>query len=156
MYVHVHLYTVHVYYEFSSNHGVQLYDHVFTHFQGNYSINAFYSTPSMYVDALHKAGEVWPVKEDDFFPYADKKCSYMTGYYTSRPALKRYVRLCNSHLQACKQLEAMNNVSTNDRSNSSRTLRECSCVAMVTEVLICCFLFLEHAMGVAQHHDAVT
>ena len=33
----------------------------------------------------------------------------MLGYFTSRPALKGYVRGCNSLLQACKQLEAIHN-----------------------------------------------
>jgi len=30
-----------------------------------------YSTPSDYVDALHKHNVTWPVKYDDMFPYAD-------------------------------------------------------------------------------------
>ena len=83
----------------------------------------FYSTPSMYLDALHKAGETWPLKTDDFFPYADHPHAFWTGYYTSRPALKRYVRLSNNHLQVCKQLEAINKGFV-DGSPSSVTLRE--------------------------------
>ena len=31
------------------------------------------------------------------------------GYFTSRPALKGYVRRCNNQLQVCKQLEAIVN-----------------------------------------------
>ena len=31
----------------------------------------------------------------------------LVGYFTSRPALKGYVREMNSFLQVCKQLEAM-------------------------------------------------
>ena len=64
-----------------------------------------YSTPSIYLDALHAAGETWSVKTDDFFPYADAPWSYWTGYFTSRPALKGYVRTSNNVLQACKQME---------------------------------------------------
>ena len=33
----------------------------------------------------------------------------MLGYFTSRPSIKRYERMCNAHLQACKQLEAVYN-----------------------------------------------
>ena len=35
--------------------------------------------------------------------------SFLSGYFTSRPAIKGYVRMCNAHLQACKQLEAVHN-----------------------------------------------
>ena len=54
----------------------------------NGSVNAMYSTPSIYLDAKQKAGENWTVKYDDFFPYADNPYAYWTGYFTSRPALK--------------------------------------------------------------------
>ena len=62
-------------------------------------MNAFYSTPTLYLDALHKANQTWELKTDDFFPYADCPHCYWTGYFTSRPALKRYVRLNNNLLQ---------------------------------------------------------
>jgi lysosomal alpha-mannosidase len=53
--------------------------------QGNGSkINAFYSTPSCYLKALHEAGQTWTSKSDDFFPYASDPNSYWTGYFTSR------------------------------------------------------------------------
>ncbi|CAI5998616.1 unnamed protein product [Closterium sp. NIES-65] len=61
-------------------------------------VNAFYSTPSIYVDAKHRANESWPVKTGDFFPYADCPHCYWTGYFSSRPAFKRYVRHCSALL----------------------------------------------------------
>lgn len=39
------------------------------------------------------------LKTDDFFPYADNAHDFWTGYFTSRPALKRYERISNSNLQ---------------------------------------------------------
>ena len=42
-------------------------------------INAFYSTPADYVDAKNSYDEAWPLKTDDFFPYADNPTSYWTG-----------------------------------------------------------------------------
>ena len=54
----------------------------------NGSVNAMYSTPSIYLDYKQKAGESWTVKYDDFFPYADNPYAYWTGYFSSRPALK--------------------------------------------------------------------
>ncbi|KAL2347102.1 hypothetical protein Fmac_001102 [Flemingia macrophylla] len=51
-------------------------------------VHALYSTPSIYTDAKHAANEAWPIKTDDYFPYADRVNAYWTGYFTSRPALK--------------------------------------------------------------------
>lgn len=39
------------------------------------------------------------LKTDDFFPYADGPHQFWTGYFTSRPALKRYERLSSNFLQ---------------------------------------------------------
>lgn len=39
------------------------------------------------------------VKTDDFFPYADGPHQFWTGYFTSRPAFKRYERLSSNFLQ---------------------------------------------------------
>ena len=47
-------------------------------------INAFYSTPSCYLKSLNDAGKTWPIKSDDFFPYASDPHAYWTGYFTSR------------------------------------------------------------------------
>ena len=51
----------------------------------NAKYNIFYSTPSIYVKAVHEAqdrlGLVWSLKTDDFFPYADNPWSYWTGSY---------------------------------------------------------------------------
>ena len=47
-------------------------------------INAFYSTPSCYLKSLNDASKTWPIKSDDFFPYASDPHAYWTGYFTSR------------------------------------------------------------------------
>ena len=64
-------------------------------------VNLFYSTPSCYLKALNEAGETWPVKTDDFFPYASDNHAYWTGYFTSRPTFKGTVRKTNTFLQVC-------------------------------------------------------
>ncbi|OVA09673.1 Glycoside hydrolase family 38 [Macleaya cordata] len=97
-------------------------------------INALYSTPSIYTDAKHAANESWPVKSDDFFPYADYPNAYWTGYFTSRPAFKGYVRMMSSYYLAARQLEFFKG-----RSNSGPN----------TDALA-------DALAIAQHHDAVT
>uniref|UniRef100_A0A667WC52 Alpha-mannosidase n=1 Tax=Myripristis murdjan TaxID=586833 RepID=A0A667WC52_9TELE len=76
---------------------------------------------------------------DDFFPYADNAHNFWTGYFTSRPALKRYERLSNSYLQTCNQLEVLGGPFSGSGPfghDDSWTMRR--------------------AMAVAQHHDAVS
>ncbi|KAM8972508.1 lysosomal alpha-mannosidase [Pelodytes ibericus] len=102
-------------------------------------VNVMYSTPSCYLGALNRANLTWPVKMDDFFPYADGAHMFWTGYFTSRPTFKRYERLSNNFLQVCNQLEALTGTSARNGpygTGNSTVLRR--------------------AMGVAQHHDAIT
>ncbi|KAL7642128.1 UNVERIFIED_CONTAM: hypothetical protein RMT77_006688 [Armadillidium vulgare] len=96
-------------------------------------VNLVYSTPSCYLDAIRNDNLTFPTKEDDFFPYASDRHTYWTGYFTSRPTLKGFIAQSNNLLQAVKQLSALVG---NPRGPSVNTLSE--------------------AMGVLQHHDAVT
>uniref|UniRef100_A0AB38ZEA6 Alpha-mannosidase n=1 Tax=Ectomocoris sp. TaxID=3104572 RepID=A0AB38ZEA6_9HEMI len=104
----------------------------------NYELNgskfhAFYSTPSCYLKAVHDSGVALPTKSDDFFPYSSDPESFWTGYFTSRPTQKRFERMGNNFLQIGKQLLAISNLpSTVDISEA------------------------KEAMGVLQHHDAIT
>lgn len=106
--------------------------------QAKYKINLVYSTPSCYLKNIHKQTHItWPVKLDDFFPYADSHNSYWTGYYTSRPGLKYQIVTGNNFLQAAKQLSVLANPYTNqDAVNELEHLQE--------------------TLGILQHHDAVT
>ncbi|CAA0412387.1 unnamed protein product [Arabidopsis thaliana] len=97
-------------------------------------VNALYSTPSLYVDAKNVANVTWPLKTHDFFPYADRAYAYWTGYFTSRPALKRYVRALSGYYMAARQLEFL--VGKNSGGPNTYSLGD--------------------ALGIAQHHDAVT
>ena len=72
-------------------------------------VNIFYSTPSCYLYALNHANRTWPSKTDDFFPYAIYAHAYLTGYFTSRPALKLYERYSNNVLQMARQINALSN-----------------------------------------------
>ena len=69
-------------------------------------VNVFYSSPAAYVAARHSADVAWPLKTDDFFPYSDCPTCAWTGFYTSRPALKRNIRLAGGQLAAVKSLAA--------------------------------------------------
>ncbi|WOL11467.1 putative alpha-mannosidase [Canna indica] len=97
-------------------------------------VNALYSTPSIYTDAKYATKEAWPLKTEDFFPYADNPNAYWTGYFTSRPTLKGYVRMMSGYYLAARQLEFL-------RGRNSSALTSDS---------------LADALAIAQHHDAVT
>ncbi|XVE67609.1 hypothetical protein DITRI_Ditri09bG0001600 [Diplodiscus trichospermus] len=97
-------------------------------------VNALYSTPSIYTDAKHAANEQWPLKTDDFFPYADKPNAYWTGYFTSRPAFKGYVRVLSAYYLAARQLEFFKGRSTSGPTTDA----------------------LADALAIAQHHDAIS
>lgn len=97
-------------------------------------VNALYSTPSIYTDAKHATNEHWPLKTGDFFPYADRANGYWTGYFASRPALKRYVRMMSGYYLAARQLEFYNGRSNTGPNTDS----------------------LADSLAIAQHHDAVT
>ncbi|XP_053440988.1 lysosomal alpha-mannosidase isoform X2 [Nycticebus coucang] len=102
-------------------------------------VNVLYSTPACYLWELNKANLTWSEKHDDFFPYADGPHMFWTGYFSSRPALKRYERLSYNFLQVCNQLEALAGPAANVGpygSGDSAPLNE--------------------AMAVLQHHDAVS
>lgn len=100
--------------------------------QNGSKVNVFYSTPSCYLYALNRANQTWKTKSDDFLPYASDPHAYWTGYFTSRPSIKRFERIGNNKLQVCKQL-----ISLTDLDDFDVTV-------------------LREAMGIIQHHDAVT
>lgn len=102
--------------------------------------NVFYSTPSCYIRAVKNevASKSLALEEktDDFFPYATSVHNSWTGYFTSRPTLKRFERVGNNILQSAKQLTAFSRIRGVEYDESILDLRA--------------------AMGVMQHHDAIT
>jgi hypothetical protein len=127
-------------------------------------INVFYSTPEYYtkmkyqetVKAKQQAKQQaktktqttgletpvqWSVKQDDFFPYSDCAHCFWTGYFTSRTAFKRLERVASSFLLAARQIESMPTCTAvlNGKGSEEQPLYE-----------------LDDALGVVQHHDAVS
>lgn len=98
-------------------------------------VNVFYSSPEDYVTAKHDYSVRWPMKDDDFFPYADGPHAYWTGYFTSRPTSKGYFRSAGALLNAARQLEAFAGRSDDCMKSTAK---------------------LEDAVALAQHHDAIT
>lgn len=126
-------------------------------------LNVFYSSPEYYTKWKHvetmrwtdrQASDAsilekerittpqWSVKTDDFFPYSDCPHCFWTGYFTSRAGFKRLERVGSSFLLAARQIESMHD------SQSSAGLGDCRCRDPLFR--------LDDAMGVSQHHDAVS
>jgi alpha-mannosidase len=99
---------------------------------GSTGIHVLYSNPAAYTAAVNAANLSWTVKTDDFFPYRDFPHAAWTGYFTSRPALKGYVRVGGNFLRAVSLADA---VSGGDGSKLES---------------------LWEAVGVTEHHDAVS
>lgn len=100
---------------------------------------AFYSTAADYVASKLSANLTLPALVSDLFPYNNDVAGHQNwvGYFTSRPSFKGYVRESSSVLQSARQLQAMvGGVADTGPTNALFTL--------------------ERAMGVAQHHDAIS
>ncbi|CAD5121439.1 unnamed protein product [Dimorphilus gyrociliatus] len=72
----------------------------------------------------------------DFFPYADKPLNYWTGYFTTRPALKRLGKVLEYRLRATEILYAL----TNHNFTKAQSLMNKG----------------RRALGLFMHHDAIT
>ena len=79
--------------------------------------------------------QVWPTKQDDFFPYASDPHAYWTGYHSSRPSSKLMIR----------QTEWMSNV-----------LSKIAASELVDDDVEEQLDELRRTVGVVQHHDAAT
>lgn len=109
-----------------------------------WGVNIFYSTPSKYIKSINKLNIPYPLKTDDFWPYADNAHAYWTGYFVSRVAIKGIVKEAGRFLQSVRTLFALAQI--NDNSEYVAELRN----KMQAKIA-----GLEEAMGVLQHHDAV-
>ena len=115
----------------------------------NGSVNAFYSTPTLYTDWKHKNRSVtYEVRQDDIMPLADNAHNYWSGYFTSRPALKRQVRFATSYLESARLLEVVTNTSKKDV-NRPTYKKEPVVGDSWTDAL-------EGTVGVATHHDGMS
>ncbi|KAK4475407.1 hypothetical protein MN116_002466 [Schistosoma mekongi] len=107
-------------------------------------VNLLYSTPACYTkavnDAFNKIGTI-SRRGGDFFPYASGPHSYWTGYYTSRPALKYYVRQASNLLAMCEHIHLFANHILN---NSELKTKEEQIDS------------LRNVLSILQHHDAIT
>jgi alpha-mannosidase len=105
---------------------------------GPLGFNFVYSSPGRYMTAkAARPPKPFPLRTDDIFPYSDGLHSMWSGYFTSRPALKGYVRDTTSVFAAARQLQLQDPKTPPPSADSSPLLP------------------LEQALSITQHHDAV-
>jgi hypothetical protein len=110
-----------------------------------YGVQVKYATLGEYFDAVHSANLTWPVRgPEDFFPYNDGDDQYWSGYYTSRNAVKGWVRSRENVLRTAEALHALSMPPWGPRSASSASGDLPRLYA------------LRAANGEATHHDAVS
>jgi hypothetical protein len=118
--------------------------------------NAFYSTPDIYTksrfDQRKKSPHKWSVESgvSDWFPYCDGEAQYdatkklmqvnqahalWTGYFSSRPLLKKLVRTSSAVLELCRIAEIFGTAPTHPATAATA---------------------LWEALAVVQHHDGVS
>jgi alpha-mannosidase len=88
------------------------------------------------------------VRTDDIWPLGDHPHAYWSGYFTSRPALKRQVRFATNLLVAARQLEVVANLSAAQVGHASQK-RSPPVGGSWTDSL-------EGTVGVATHHDGMS
>ena len=92
-----------------------------------------YSNLTYYTEQKLAEGLSWSVKTDDFFPYGSDDHAYWSGYFTSRPSLKKFARVSNALLQQVRQIDAV------FQSHHAAELDP-----------------LDRAVGLVQHHDGIS
>ncbi|CAK65951.1 unnamed protein product (macronuclear) [Paramecium tetraurelia] len=107
-----------------------------------YNMKLQYSTPEEYIAEINKQNIKFETKQDDFFPYSDEPHAFWTGYFTSRVAIKGYVKRLGRQAQTYKKLIALlyqQEFVQEDYQNITNAIYE-----------------LDNALAICQHHDAVT
>lgn len=101
------------------------------------------STPSDYVSAIHSQNLTWPVKYSDGVPYGDQPDDYWSGFFSSRPWIKKQVRDTSSALSAMSKLYASKVI------NQNTTDEEVDQMVRAKQEIM-------QQLGVSLHHDAIT
>ena len=82
----------------------RIIDYINNHPEYSKITKLFYSNTETYFNALHQSDVIFPSYNDlDFYPYSDGKKIYWTGFFTSRPYLKRLTRIAGSYLASASK-----------------------------------------------------
>mmetsp|Transcript_14834 Transcript_14834/g.23007 ORF Transcript_14834/g.23007 Transcript_14834/m.23007 type:complete len:115 (+) Transcript_14834:1197-1541(+) len=64
------------------------------------------STPQTFVNALKKQNLTYDPQYHDMFPYSDEKNDFWSGFFTSRPTMKKQVKDGSANFHASSKLFA--------------------------------------------------
>lgn len=107
-------------------------------------VRAIYSTPKTYMKAVKSHSEVvFPTNYWDFFTYAESENSYWSGYFTSRPSVKGYVRDMSNLFRSASKSVAIYALQQKADKDEIQTA-----IDSLTP--------LRRAVSLLQHHDGVT
>jgi hypothetical protein len=106
-----------------------------------YNVSVFFSTLADYTKAVNDLNLVWDFEDEDFFDYIDSPHSWWTGYFTSRPLLKLYVRSRENDLRLAEQLYLFGK-------NLKFPFNQTEAMNNITN--------LRYAVDTTQHHDGIT
>ena len=123
------------------------------------NVNIRFGTLTDYFDLLHAGNKTadeqkrrtnWPTLQGDFFTYADRQDHYWSGYYTSRPFMKRLDRLTEAYLRSAEILYSLAHIARSlDTSNNNNA-------ADKFKRLYKRMLIARRHLGLFQHHDGIT
>ena len=122
------------------------YERIFEYVNKNpdrFKIRIRFATLSDYFARVKQSKErkTLPKYDQDFFTYCDEGTDYWSGYFTTRPYLKKLIRVTNSNLRAANILYSISypNFQSDDKVRIENDLIEA-----------------QETLGLLQHHDAVT
>lgn len=124
----------------------------------NLGIRMQYSTPSQYVQAklaaASKLSVEFPQRTGDLMPLRDGPNEVWSGYFTSRPALKRQFRYSQLFLRAARQIETWTKMFP--IATSAATATTAGRFKPTTSVGSGWTDELEGALALTAHHDGIT
>ena len=120
-------------------------DHLIKYFNGKYGENVqlMYSTPGTYIDAINAKNITWPTKYDDMIQYSDTENDTWTGFYTTRPNQKDFIKRASNSIKAANKLY------------SEKMLDPSIDQDTVTKILNAKDAMFD-AVGLSLHHDTIT
>ena len=87
--------------EYNYNNLSRLFKHINDN-PDKFLLNIQFSTPSKYLESLANTQQFEKQtlfkEEGDFFPYADNEFGHWTGFYSTRPHLKKAIRNSGQYL----------------------------------------------------------
>lgn len=101
------------------------------------------STPQTYVNAIKAANISLPTQYNDLFPFSEKSEDFWSGFYSSRPTIKKQVKDGSANFHATSKLFSEKVIQPNTTNEEIAQIKD-----------------LTHGyldvMGLFQHHDAVS